>query len=116
MRDEGREVLADEAMQRGVLRYLACGDFYRGFVRCRCDVCRHDVLVSLSCKQRGLCPSCGARRMCDVAANVTDPDTKTGRLSMAISDGDGGLARDDDHHRAAGTHRYRRATIPGSRQ
>jgi Transposase zinc-binding domain len=53
-------------------RYLACGDFSRGFVRCHCDACRHDILVAFSCKQRGLCPSCGARRMCDVAANVTD--------------------------------------------
>jgi hypothetical protein len=53
-------------------RYVACGDFSRGFVRCHCDTCRHDVLVAFSCKQRGLCPSCGARRMCDVAANVTD--------------------------------------------
>jgi Transposase zinc-binding domain/Putative transposase len=53
-------------------RYLACGDFSQGFVRCFCDTCRHDVLVAFSCKQRGLCPSCGARRMCDVAANVTD--------------------------------------------
>ena len=33
---------------------------------------RHDVLVAFSCKQRGLCPSCGARRLCDVAANITD--------------------------------------------
>jgi hypothetical protein len=53
-------------------RYLACGDFSRGFVRCHCDACRHDVLVAFSCKQRGLCPSCGARRMSDIAANVTD--------------------------------------------
>jgi hypothetical protein len=53
-------------------RYLACGDFSGGFVRCPCDACRHDVLVAFSCQQRGLCPSCGARRMCDVAANVTD--------------------------------------------
>jgi transposase-like zinc-binding protein len=53
-------------------RYLGCGDFSRGFVRCHCDTCRHDVLVGNSSKQRGLCPSCGARRMCDVAANVTD--------------------------------------------
>jgi hypothetical protein len=53
-------------------RYLACGDFSQGFVRCHCDVCRHDVLVAFSCKQRGLCPSCGARRMCDVAAHITD--------------------------------------------
>ena len=53
-------------------RYLACGDFSRGFVRCHCDVCRHDVLVAFSCKQRGLCPSCGTRRMCDEAAYITD--------------------------------------------
>jgi hypothetical protein len=53
-------------------RYLACGDFSRGFVRCHCDACAHDVLVAFSCKQRGLCPSCGTRRMCDEAANITD--------------------------------------------
>jgi hypothetical protein len=53
-------------------RYLACADFSRGFVRCHCDACHHDVLVPFSCKQRGLCPSCGARRMCDEAATITD--------------------------------------------
>jgi hypothetical protein len=53
-------------------RYPACGDFSRGFVRCHGGACCHDVLVAFGCKQRGLCPSCGARRMCDVAANVTD--------------------------------------------
>lgn len=53
-------------------RYLECGDFSRGFVRCHCDACRHDVLVAFSCKNRGLCPSCGTRRMCDAAANITD--------------------------------------------
>jgi hypothetical protein len=40
-------------------RYLACGDFSPGFVRCHCDACRHDVLVAFWCKQRGLCPSWG---------------------------------------------------------
>jgi len=53
-------------------RYLLCDDFSHGFVRCHGGTCRHDVLVANSSKQRGLCPSCGARRMCDVAANVTD--------------------------------------------
>jgi Putative transposase/Transposase zinc-binding domain len=52
--------------------YLLCGDFSQGFVRCHCDACAHDVLLPLSCKQRGLCPSCGTRRMCDTAATVTD--------------------------------------------
>jgi hypothetical protein len=27
-------------------RYLACGDFSQGFVRCHCDACAHDVLVA----------------------------------------------------------------------
>ena len=27
-------------------RYLSCGDFSQGFVRCHCDGCRHDVLVA----------------------------------------------------------------------
>jgi hypothetical protein len=53
-------------------RYLACGDFSRGFVRCHCDACRHDVLVAFSCKGRGVCPSCAGRRMCNEAACITD--------------------------------------------
>jgi hypothetical protein len=53
-------------------RYLLCGDFSQGFLRCHCDGCQHDVLVPFSCKQRGLCPSCGARRMCDEGASITD--------------------------------------------
>ena len=53
-------------------RYLVCGDFSQGFLVCRCDVCQHDVFVPFSCKQRGLCPSCGCRRMCDEAATITD--------------------------------------------
>jgi hypothetical protein len=53
-------------------RYLVCGDFSQGFIVCHGDVCRHDVLLSFSCKQRGLCPSCGCRRMCDEAATITD--------------------------------------------
>jgi hypothetical protein len=53
-------------------RYFACGDFSRGFVRCHCDACRHDVLVAFSCKGRGVCPSCAGRRMCNEAACITD--------------------------------------------
>ncbi len=53
-------------------RYLACGDFSRGFVRCHGGACAHDVLVPFSCKGRGACPSCCARRMCHEAACITD--------------------------------------------
>lgn len=37
-----------------VERYLACGDFAHAFVRCHCDIRRHDVLVPFSCKQMPL--------------------------------------------------------------
>jgi hypothetical protein len=39
---------------------------------CRCDGCGHDVLVSFSCEQRGLGPSCDGRRMADEPANSSD--------------------------------------------
>jgi hypothetical protein len=58
-----------EAELRG---YLECGDYGRGFLRLHCDACRQDVLVPFSCKGRGLCPSCGARRMCNEAAAAVD--------------------------------------------
>ena len=52
--------------------YLTCGDLSQGFVRCHCDGCGHDLLVAFSCKHRGLCPSCCARRMCNSAAHLVD--------------------------------------------
>jgi len=52
--------------------YLGCGDLAGGFLRCHCEGCGHDVLVAFSCKQRGLCPSCGARRMCNEAVQIVD--------------------------------------------
>jgi hypothetical protein len=52
--------------------YLACGDVARGFLRCHCEGCRHDVLVAFSCRRRGLCPSCGTRRMANEAVQLVD--------------------------------------------
>ena len=52
--------------------YLACGDLSRGFLRCHCDACGHDVLVAFSCKCRAVCPICATRRMCNEAANLVD--------------------------------------------
>jgi Putative transposase/Transposase zinc-binding domain len=45
-----------------VLRYLDCGLFESGFARAICPKCRFEFLVAFSCKGRGLCPSCGAKR------------------------------------------------------
>ena len=43
-----------------------------GFLRLRCGDCGHEKLVAFSCKRRGFCPSCGARRMAQSAAHLVD--------------------------------------------
>ena len=44
----------------------------RGFVHVRCTSCGDDMAVAFSCKLRGLCPSCGGRRMAGSAAHLVD--------------------------------------------
>ena len=43
-----------------------------GFLRLRCASCHVEKLVAFSCKRRGFCPSCGARRMADSAALLVE--------------------------------------------
>ena len=52
--------------------YLKCGLLEQGFLRVKCDACQADKLVAFSCKRRGFCPSCGARRMVETAALLVD--------------------------------------------
>ena len=52
--------------------YLNCGLLEHGFLRVKCDGCRNEHLVAFSCKHRGFCPSCGARRMVESAAHLVD--------------------------------------------
>ena len=52
--------------------FLECGILAHGFVRLRCAECAHEKLVAFSCKRRGFCPSCGARRMAESAAHLVD--------------------------------------------
>ena len=52
--------------------YLRCGRLEGGFLRVKCSQCRHERLVTFSCKCRGFCPSCGARRMVETAAYLVD--------------------------------------------
>ena len=52
--------------------YLACGILAHGFMRLTCDTCARDTLVAFSCKRRGICPSCGTRRMNEAAAYLVD--------------------------------------------
>jgi Transposase zinc-binding domain len=53
-------------------RYVRCGILAHGFCRVVCPACRQESLVAYSCKCRGACPSCSARRMCGTAAHLVD--------------------------------------------
>ena len=52
--------------------YLNCGRLEHGFLRVSCDTCHFERLVAFSCRKRGFCPSCGARRMAETAALLSD--------------------------------------------
>ena len=52
--------------------FLECGLLHRGFARVLCKRCRVEHLLAFSCKGRGICPSCTARRMSDTAAHLVD--------------------------------------------
>ena len=49
-----------------------CGILAHGFLRLRCGDCAHEKLVAFSCKRRGFCPACGARRMAETAAHLVE--------------------------------------------
>ena len=57
-------------VQREFEGFLRCGILDYGFARVHCPECSYDRLVAFSCKGRGFCPSCGARRMEDGAAHL----------------------------------------------
>ena len=52
--------------------FLECGILAHGFLRVRCVDCAHEKWVAFSCKRRGFCPSCGARRMAQSAALLVE--------------------------------------------
>ena len=59
-------------VERDFTGYLGCGILARGFARVRCRDCGDEILVAYSCKGRGVCPSCNARRSHDTAARLVD--------------------------------------------
>ena len=59
-------------VQQEFADYLKCGRLEHGFLRVQCTECHHERLVAFSCKRRGFCPSCGARRMAESAALLVD--------------------------------------------
>jgi hypothetical protein len=59
-------------VQEEFAAYLRCGRLEHGFIRVRCTACHAERLVAFSCKRRGFCPSCAARRMVETAALLVD--------------------------------------------
>ena len=59
-------------VEREFRSYLKCGILAHGFARARCATCGFDFLVAFSCKGRGACPSCNAKRMAETAAHLVD--------------------------------------------
>ncbi len=57
-------------VQQEFYAYLQCGILAHGFLRLGCDTCPKELLLPFSCKRRGFCPSCAARRMAQTAAHL----------------------------------------------
>ena len=57
-------------MDDALARFLGCGVASAGFVRLRCTSCGTERALPFSCKVRGLCPSCGARRAHDLTEHL----------------------------------------------
>lgn len=51
--------------------YLKCGIPAHGFLRLVCEACQKEKIVAFSCKKRGFCPSCCAKRMAEAATHLT---------------------------------------------
>ena len=43
-----------------------------GFLRLKCQGCTEERIVAFSCKKRGFCPSCCAKRKAESAAHLVD--------------------------------------------
>jgi hypothetical protein len=68
--DQGKELPL--YVQKEFDAFLGCGVLAQGFVRLKCQDCRHEKLVAFSCKKRGFCPSCCGRRMTETGAFLSE--------------------------------------------
>lgn len=59
-------------VKREFYEYLRCGVLAYGFLRLQCQDCHQERLLPFSCRGRGFCPSCGGRRMSELAAFLVD--------------------------------------------
>ena len=52
--------------------YLNCGILAHGVARAECESCKHSIVIAFSCKKRGVCPSCAAKRAVIFAEHLHD--------------------------------------------
>jgi len=52
--------------------YLKCGILSHGFLRLQCESCQEEKIVAFSCKKRGFCPSCCAKRMVEASTHLVE--------------------------------------------
>jgi hypothetical protein len=52
--------------------YLRCGRLEHGLLRVQCERCGDRSVVAFRCRGRGFCPSCGGRRLSELAAHLVD--------------------------------------------
>ncbi len=52
--------------------YLKCGILAHGFLRLQCEDCKGEKIVAFSCKKRGFCPSCCAKRKAEAATHLVE--------------------------------------------
>lgn len=83
LREEAGRPLPDH-VEEEFEAYLDCGRLEEGFLRLRCERCHAEKLVAFSCKKRGFCPSCGARRMAETAAMLADEVLPQQRLRQWV--------------------------------
>ena len=74
---EGDAWLAELGRREGMQAVAAEGQYIQAaytqyLTKKVAGFCGHDKLVAFSCKRRGFCPSCGARRMAQTAAHLVD--------------------------------------------
>jgi hypothetical protein len=77
-RYEGHYGFWRSATDKAIGALLDCGILENDFARVRCSECRAEFLVAFSCKGRGMCPSCAAKR----AAGPPPPFPTVPRLAI----------------------------------
>jgi hypothetical protein len=59
-------------VEREIEAYFRCGRLEYGFVLVSCDACDEALPVAFSCKKRGFCASCSAKRKSETAVHLVD--------------------------------------------